>query len=138
MAKTDDKVMSFVQDELRKNPDAKTSGLYEKAKGTFPSVRPLTVRQFHARYPLQIKRRQAAAQKEKQKEAKPSRSRRRGTRAKTAPQAAAAGASGDRDAIRKLLLEFAGDLSAAETRKDLVKVLANVDSYVDAVLKAAR
>ncbi len=136
MAKTDDKVMSFVQDELRKNPDAKTSDLYEKAKGTLPSVKQLTVRQFHARYPLQIKRRQAAAAKDKQKEAKPARPRRRVSRRKAAAQAA--GSNGDRDAIRKVLLKFAGDLSAAEARKDLVKVLANVDSYVDDVLKAAR
>ena len=136
MAKTDDRVMSFVQDELRKNPDAKTSELYEKAKGTLPSVKQLTVRQFHARYPLQIKRRQAAAAKEKQKEAKPSGPRRRGPRRKAAPQAQ--NSNGDRDVIRRVLLEFAGDLSAAEARKDLVKVLANVDSYVDAVLKAAR
>ena len=39
--------------------------------------------------------------------------------------------------MRAALFKFATDLSAAEERKDLVRVLAQVDDYVDDVLKAA-
>jgi hypothetical protein len=42
----------------------------------------------------------------------------------------------DRDEVRAQFLSFASDIAAAEARKDLVKVLANVDKYVDAVAKA--
>ena len=42
----------------------------------------------------------------------------------------------DREAVRAQFLKFASDITAAETRRDLVRVLANVDKYVDAVVKA--
>jgi hypothetical protein len=38
--------------------------------------------------------------------------------------------------VRQVFLDFATDLAAAEDRKDLVKVLAAVDGYVDEVLKS--
>ncbi len=34
-------------------------------------------------------------------------------------------------------MEFASDLAAAEGRSDIVRVLAEVDRYVDAAIKAA-
>jgi hypothetical protein len=44
---------------------------------------------------------------------------------------------GSRDAVRQALLRFATELSGAEQRSDLVRVLAGVDGYVDEIVKAA-
>jgi hypothetical protein len=41
-----------------------------------------------------------------------------------------------REAVRASFLKFASDLAAADARKDLVRVVAGVDRYVDEVLKA--
>lgn len=129
MAKTEDKVMALVEDEIRRNPDIETSTLYEKAKSSIPSVGKLSLRQFNARYPLQIKRRMAMS--DTSKSPKPSAS--RGGRRKARAQRAA---GGDRDAVRQVLLRFAADLSAADDRSDVVRVLAGIDGYVDDVVKA--
>ncbi len=45
--------------------------------------------------------------------------------------------AGNRDQVRQIFLQFATDITGAEERKHLVKVLASVDRYVDQVLKAA-
>jgi hypothetical protein len=46
-------------------------------------------------------------------------------------------ASPDREGIRQVLLNFATDVvSAADQPKNLVRVLAGVDRYVDRVVKA--
>lgn len=140
MANTDAELMAFVEAEMAKNPDIATKELFEKAKEEMEAAGELTIRQFHARYPLQVKRRQSLAaggaksgggrrsKKPRSKGIGRGRGRRRSTAAK---------ASGNRDEVRTVLLKFASDLSAAEERKDLVGVLAQMDKYVDDVLKAA-
>lgn len=129
MAKTDDKVMQFVEEELKKTPDIDVKDLYERAKKIKSGgVSKLSLRQFNARYPLQVKRRQS--QKSGRRSTKKKRTGRSRTRA-------AATNGKDRDAVRDTLLRFAGEVAGAEQRKDLVKVLAGVDKYVDEVLKAA-
>lgn len=131
MAKTDEKVMALVQDEIRKTPDIQTSELYEKAKSAVSSVGRLSLRQFNARYPLQIKRRMA--QGEEVARPRP-RARKRGPGRKGRREAQA---MGSRDAVRQVLLRFAADLSGAEQRAELVRVLAGVEGYVDDIVKAA-
>lgn len=152
MAKTDDSVMDLVRTELRKNPDIKSGDLYEIAKKASPAVGKLSVRQFHARYPLQIKRDQAfaadggaskPAKKARKSAAKKSTGRKTRRKATAAPQASVASAPAvgqgpDRDAVRAVFMRFAADLSAAEARKDLVKIVAGVDRYVDDAIAAAR
>ena len=154
MAKTEDQVMELVRTELDRNPDIKSGDLQDIVKKAYPSVGKLSVRQFHARYPLQIKRDRAfAADGGASKPAKKSRKRaakkggarkgRRSTAPRTtrsaAPAAAPAANGGpDRDAVRAVFMRFAADLSAAEARKDLVKIVANVDRYVDDAIAAAR
>ena len=124
MADVDPKLMTFVETAIEQSPDASTNELFEEAKKKFPSAKKLTVRQFHARYPLQIKRRMSLAKgKTPRKKASAPRSRKRPVR---------------RDAVRAALLQFASDLSAAQERHELVKVLANVDDYVDAVMDATK
>ncbi len=184
----DEKIRAAVEAALKKNPKATVDELYELAKGISRSVTRMNKRQFHARYPLQIKRRakkgaakvagakakaaprkkaktarkKAAAKKPAAKKtaagagkaaakkavvrktkaaAKRVRTAARKARAAAARKAAPASAATpapqlDREAIRKTFLRFASDLTGAEARKDLVKVLAGVDRYVDEVVKA--
>jgi hypothetical protein len=120
-----DAVMQFVEKELSKNPNIETSDLHEKAKSVDASVGKLSLRQFNARYPLQVKRRETLK--------KPRR--RTGRAANVRGRRAAAK---NREAVRDVFLGFAADLAAAEERKELVRVLAGVDRYVDEALKAAR
>lgn len=56
MADTDARIMEMVQKELAKDRSAATSDLYEKARKIDPAIGNLTARQFHAKYPLQVKR----------------------------------------------------------------------------------
>ena len=120
-----DAVMQFVEKELSKNPNIETSDLHEKAKSVNASVGKLSLRQFNARYPLQVKRRETLK--------KPRRRTRRAGNARGRRAAAK-----NREAVRDVFLGFAADLAAAEERKELVRVLAGVDRYVDEALKAAR
>lgn len=126
MASVDEEVLAAVETAIKKKPGASVDELMELAKGVNPAIGKLTKRQFHARYPLQVKRKMSAA-----KGGRP-RSRKRSSR-KTRAKSAANG----RDAVRAVFLRFASDLAGAEARKDIIKVVANVDKYVDDVLKAA-
>ena len=125
MAKSDEKVMALVEEELKKKPDASVDELYEKAKAAEPSVGQLTYRQFNARYPLQVKR------KKSQKSAGGN-SRRGGNRSR--PKASSR--LSQRDEVRAAFLAFAMDVLAAEDRKELVRVLVTVDTYVDRVIRS--
>ncbi len=124
MANVDDQVLAAVETAIKKNPKATVDELMELAKGVNPSIGKLTKRQFHARYPLQVKRKMSSA--------KGGRRRSRKRSARTRP---AKGANNGREAVRAAFLRFASDLAAAEARKDVVKVVAGVDKYVDEVLK---
>jgi hypothetical protein len=123
LAQVDEGVYSAVEAALKKKPSASVDELMEIAKRVSPAIGKLTKRQFHARYPLQVKRRMS-----------PSKPGRRRTR-KAAPKRGARGASG-REAVRSAFLRFASELAGADARKDVVRVVANVDKYVDEVLKA--
>ena len=116
MAEANGKVMDYVRDELQRNPGVKTADLLAQAKKLDKSVGALSIRQFHARYPLQVKRKLAAQ-----------RPRRRRARRKEV----------DRIAIRKELLAFARALMAAEGSPDVIDVIGGVDKHVDRVLAAA-
>lgn len=122
MADIDEKVMQVVEKELKKNPDASVDELLEVAKKVNPSVAELTKRQFHARYPLQVKRRLNP----------PKRRTRKKTSKKTSRTASPS--QPKRDQLREIFLRFASDLAAAEERKAVVRVVAGVDKYVDEVL----
>jgi len=128
MADINDDLMAFVEAELKKDPDMASKELFAKAKEIHEDARGLTIREFHARYPLQVKRKQALASGTTRRK----RSKSRRTRRSRKNQ------SKNRDAVRDVLLGFAADLAAAEARKDLVQVLARVDSYVDQVLEATK
>lgn len=63
MAETNARVMDMVRRELEKNPSMSSEELFEKAKKVDRGIARLNVRQFHARYPLQVKRAAANARK---------------------------------------------------------------------------
>lgn len=57
--KRDREVMRVVEQALESDEEISTEELYERARKVNPSVKNLTLRQFNARYPLQVKRRLA-------------------------------------------------------------------------------
>lgn len=127
MAKDAAKVMQFVEKSLADNPEITTSELYEAAKEVDAGVEQLSLRQFNARFPLQVKRRKSHAKPGRKRTRK-----RRGSRLSREVEGR------QRDQVRDIFLQFASDLSAAEERKELVKVIAQVDRYVDEAIRASK
>jgi hypothetical protein len=125
MSDIDPKVLSAVEAALEKHPEATVDELFAVALGVNKEVAGLSKRQFHARYPLQVKRKLSPPRPRRPRQAKPSVKRR------SKPVDGSV-----REAVRASFLEFASDLAGAEARKDLVRVVAGVDRYVDAVLEA--
>ena len=139
MAKTDENVMRMVEQELAKNPEVSVEDLFEKAKGMASGISRMTRRQFHARYPLQVKRRKGAGKRGKKGAKKGAKKGRKVVAAKSAtgrgpgrPRKSADG----REGVRDVFLRFAQDVAAADTPKDLVKLIVSVDRYVDEAMKA--
>ena len=143
MAGTNPKVMAWVERALAKNPDMPGDELYDGAKGVDKSIGKLTRRQFHAKYPLQVKRKANAGKPKTKaktkrrastrKKSTAPRARRSASRTSTAPRAAAASGGVARDAIRGSLLSFALELASADDG-DLMKVMSGVDQYVDQIM----
>jgi hypothetical protein len=125
MAQVDPDVMALVESELEKDPAAGSLDLFEKAKAAIPSVAELSIRQFHARYPLQVKRRASAGK-----------ARRR--RKKLPPTQPGPSDHNRRSAVRAVLMRFATDLASAEAKADVVKVLADSERYVDELIGATK
>lgn len=122
------KVMQFVEKKLAAEPDVATAELFERAKAVDPGVKDLSLRQFNARFPLQVKRRQSLADP----------ARKRSRRRRKRKDARQADPGQGRDEVRQIFLKFATELSAAEDRGEVVKVVAQVDRYVDEALEAIR
>ena len=83
----------------------------------------MSVRQFHARYPLVVKRRQAAANPGRRKAA-------------SKPRRTVRAASSNRDAIRNELLAFAQDLAKADTQEATIRVMSGLEDRIDRIVKA--
>ncbi len=123
MAEANPKVMEMVENELKTNPDVENAELFEKAKKIDKGTGKLTLRQFHARYPLQVKRRKAPKRKKK-------------TAAKGRRRRTTARPSDSRDAVRDILTELVRN-TAGMDGAGLVDLMASLDGYVDRVMKAA-
>jgi hypothetical protein len=135
MAEVDQEVMAFVESELARTPDMGSGDLFEKAKAEVPSIGALTLRQFHARYPLQVKRRASVGRRKRKPR---SRKKSAGSGARRGKRSRGASAPRDaREAVRAVLMRFATELASAEVKADVVKVLAGADRYVDEVIEAA-
>ena len=101
------------------NPKVKNRELYKRAMEIAPqAVKNLSLRQFHATYRLPASRERAI---------------RNGTikPRKTKPRTTLSGAN----RVRSILLDFAEELSKAESRSELVKVIGGVDKWVARVVK---
>ena len=101
--------------------------------------RALSIRQFHARYPLQVKRRASLSDPKRKRRARAARKKSpaQNTRRRSAGRAKSA-QQDSREAVRAVLMRFATELASAEAKADVVKVLAGADRYVDDVLEASR
>lgn len=127
MVKNEQKVMDFVQQELAKDPGISTAELYERAKKVDSGVSKITLRQFNARFPLQVKRKNSM-------EAAPGGRRKRGAGLRARTRKAV---DQRREAVREIFLRFAGDVSGAEDPRELIRVITEVDVYVDQAIKAS-
>jgi hypothetical protein len=126
-----DAIMEMVRQELSDDPDAENKDLYAKAKKIDPSVDDLSLRQFHARYPLQVKRKMAQSRRDRKKS--------RGTKKPTGGGGSGGPDGADaavRETIRSTLLRFARDVSAADGKAEMIDILSSVDDYVDDVVDA--
>jgi hypothetical protein len=162
MAATNERVMEMVRKEIEKNPEVSSQELFERAKKMDSGIGRLSVRQFHASYPLQIKRKMKGARRGGRGRPRASvpagragrppktasragRGRKGATRAAQPGRSAAApagivassGNGAGRDAIRSILIQFAGEVAAAEGKADVVQVIGGMDRYVDRVMQAA-
>lgn len=147
MADRNEKIYERVLQELEKNPELGSKELYGILRESDKAVAKDSLQQFHARYVLPAKRARKVGSEEKSgAEEQPARRirRRRGKAARNGQAPAAADQAPkrtrrsrrqepDRDRIRGLLLQFAQDLTDAESRSNLVQVLGRVDSYVDKI-----
>lgn len=149
MADRNQQVMTEVEQRLQRAPNTSSRDLYEMAQEMDPSIGDLTLRQFNASYVLPYKRKRAARRKGRgsKKSAAPSRSssssttpRRRGKAAsgkRSGGDGGGRGGGADRERIRGVLLDFAGDVAEAESRSEFVGVLRKMDRYIDQIEKAA-
>ena len=128
-------VMEFVEATLEANPGIKNADLFAGAREIDPSVGQLSARQFHAKYPLQVKARLArAAAPEPRTRPEPEVPT---AEESAAPEAPSAGA-GDPLAVRRLLLDLARELASAESPADMIEVMARLDDYVVEIMEAAQ
>lgn len=136
MADRNPEVMEMVGQELDRDPNISLDALFEKARAIDPAMGSLSMRQFHARYPLPIKRSRSPRKKSGKGGAKGTR--RGATKGGASSGKSAQGRAGTpRDEVRKIFLDFAGALARAESRASIVDVLASVDQYVDRALQKA-
>ena len=128
-------VMEYVERTLEANPGIANADLFAGAREIDPSVGQLTGRQFHARYPLQVKARLArAAAPETKTPPEPE--------VPTAEETTAADATpvkeGDGVTVRRLLFDLAKELASAESKAEVIDVMARLDDYVAEIMEAAR
>lgn len=148
MAETDPQVLEFARTQLERQPDLGSRALYELAQQADPSVGELSQQQYHGRYYLAA-RRAVDPPKEKRPRApkrnQPERKAGKGSgRSKNGQSAAsetptnaekpAQGQPTEHAQVRSLFLEFAQKFAEAESRSEIVRVLTQVDDYVDRVV----
>ena len=128
-------VMEYVERTLEANPGVTNADLFAGAREIDPSVGQLSGRQFHAKYPLQVKARLAKATAPKPKT--PPEPEVPTAEEPTAPDLSSAG-EGDPLAVRRLLLDLAKELASAESKAEVIEVMARLDDYVAEIMEAAR
>jgi hypothetical protein len=164
MAERNQKVYERVRQELSKNPSIGSRELYGVAQTVDKAIAQDSMQQFHARYYLPVKREMRPGGESAPRAAAPATAKRgrRPKKEKTREAAAApaeapaqrsSGAQpvkrmtrrrrgieqgAQRDQVRALLIQFAQELTDAESRSTLVQVLGKVDTYVDKIASTGR
>lgn len=151
-----DRVRNMVRHTLVAKPDVSNRELFDRAVEIAPSaVDGLSLRQFHARFRLPVIRHEMMRRPRPKKDpaqaqasgSAPSAGRASKTAKKTRTRKsrrslAYAGALSETEAlrpeVRAALVEFAVQLGDAEQRRDLVRVVAGLDTFVDRILDLAR
>ncbi len=167
MAGTNERVMDMVRREIDRNPSISSQELFAMAKKMDSGMNRLSIRQFHASYPLQVKRLAKARRRGPGRPPKTGAVKRRRRRRGTAPVATAAAAPAEvqpvrrrgrppgrrrgrppgsaakrdggsnRDTVRFILTQFAGELTPAQAKaQEIQQVMGVVDRYVDRLLKS--
>jgi hypothetical protein len=139
MAERNDEVAARVREVLSRDRDASTTDLMRAATEVDPAVDSLSKRQFNASYVLPAKRVLGHTAKRGARKGagkKPSRAKAPAGRAASETASARGGGGDDRERVRAVLLEFARDFSAAESRSQIVDVLSHVDRYVEKIVRA--
>ena len=128
-------VMEFVERTLEADPNVANADLFAGAREIDPSIAELSGRQFHAKYPLQVKARLArAAAPEPETPSAPEVPTSEEPTALEAPSAVV----GDPLAVRRLLLDLAKELANAESKAEVIEVMARLDDYVAKIMEAAQ
>jgi len=137
VADVNEQVMEMVRKELEASPDASTTELYEKAKKVDSAMSDLSIRQFHARYPLQVKRKKSLAEGGGRRK-KPRRNRASSSKASRGTRRSTSVGSRSESEIHAVLLEFAKEVSAANDRGPtaMLDVISNLDGWVARIQKA--
>ena len=146
-------VKQRVRELIGKYPTVRSQQLYDLAVRMHPELEEGGLRRFHARYVLPIKREVARAEgriapRARKPEPPPRRTRRQraGASQDNTPTAAHVAAAAvpsaqevvaTRARVRTVLMRFSRDLVNAESRADLVDVLARMEDVVDEVIGAA-
>ena len=134
-------VMEYVERTLEANPGIANADLFVGAREIDPSVGQLTGRQFHAKYPLQVKARLARAAAPEPKtppEPKASPEPEVATAEEPTAPDVSSGAAGDPLAVRRLLLDLSKELASAESKAEVIEVMARLDDYVAEIMEAAQ
>lgn len=116
-------ILEMVEDQLDRPNPPDTRVLYRRAMHFIDrDVRHLSLQQFNAKFPLQVKRRKARAREE---------------RNGGSPDGSRAPSESDdrREVVREALLDFAKAVAGADDRGDVIDVLTGVDEYVDRVVE---
>jgi hypothetical protein len=141
-------VKQKVRELIGKYPTVRSQQLYDLAVRMHPELEEGGLRSFHARYVLPIKREVARAegrgsQQRPRKTAPQRRGRRQGAGAaeeerEAVTPAAAVDMSQARGRVRAVLMRLSRQLVNAETRADVVDVLARMEEVVDEIMEAAQ
>jgi hypothetical protein len=155
MADRNEQVIEFVRAELGREPGLGSKALFERAQDIDPSLKGESVQQFHARYVLPVKRerrpgdapRRGRAKRASREEGGAVAARKTGGRRGRAPASAQAegpepqqqgGGPANREAVRAVFVRFAQEFGAAESRSDIIRVMGDIDKYVEEVVNKVR
>lgn len=120
--------MQMVRGQLERESPPPLAALYGRAVRLNPEIRELSLRQFNARYPLQVRRQL----KREQRGLRPSGDGRRSTGQERNPGRTASPEL--RARIRVILIQYAKAVAGARTTAEVIDVLEGVEVYVDAVM----